>query len=151
MRPGTPAGHAEAAPKTKTVCCAAAGTAGGLGSLACVTSMILTGLGAGTAAAATGMAGMSSRGSTAHGLLGALLRAGPGLLIASIVLITVAFALRRLAAAAAASAAGAVLYAGMYGQQNPAVMYASIAVGYATWAGLYLWTRNQRTRRGETM
>lgn len=30
--------------------------------------------------------------------------------------------------------AGAVAYAGMYAQPSPAVMYASIAAGYLTWA-----------------
>jgi len=147
MTAATPAGRAEGTSRTKTVCCAAAGAAGGLGSLACGASMALAAAGVGTSAAVTGMAGMTGRGTTAHGLLGVLLRAGPGLLIASVLLVTVAFALRRLLAAAGAFAAGAVLYGGMYGQSSPVVMYASIGVGYTTWAGLYLWTRTRRTRR----
>ncbi len=143
MTARTPAEPAEQAPRTKTVCCAAAGAAGGLGSLACATSMILAGLGAGASAASTGMAGMEQPGSTPHGLLGLLRQAGPALLIASIVLVTVALALRRPAAAAPALLAGAVLYAGMYSQSNAAVMYTAIAVGYTAWAALFLWTRKR--------
>lgn len=78
----------------------------------------------------------------AHGLLGLLIRVGPGLLIASAVLIALAFALRRPGATVPALLAGAVLYAGMYAQPSRTVMYASIAAGYAGWAVLYLWVRN---------
>jgi hypothetical protein len=50
-------------------------------------------------------------------------------------LVTSAFALtRRPVTAVPALAAGAVAYAGMYAQPSPAVMYASIAAGYLTWA-----------------
>jgi len=141
MTASTPAGHREATSRTKTACRAAVGAAGGLGSLACGASMVAAAAGAGGSAAVAGMAGMSGRGATAHGLLGVLLRAGPGLLIVSVLLVTAAFALRRLAAAGGALLAGAVLYGGMYGQSSPAVMYASLAVGYSAWAGLYLRTR----------
>jgi hypothetical protein len=59
--------------------------------------------------------------------------------------VTAAFALtRRPVTAIPALVAGAVLYAGMYAQNSPPVMYASIAVGYLTWAALPLWV----TRRG---
>src|SRR6266851_828002 len=119
MTAATPAGRAEGTSRTKTVCCAAAGTAGLLGSLACGASMALAAAGVGASAAVTGMAGMNGRAATARGLEGVLLR-------------TAAFALRR-PAAAGAVLAGAVLYGGMYGQSSPAVMYASIATGYATW------------------
>lgn len=97
--------------------------------------------GPGASATAAGMAGMSSPGGTHAGRLGALIRIGPGLLIASIVLVAGAFALRHPPAAVPAVVAGAVLYAGMYAQANLAVMYASIAVGYAAWTGLFLWLR----------
>jgi hypothetical protein len=143
MTASTPAQPAEQAPRTKTVCCAAAGAAGGLGSLACAISMILAGLGAGASATSAGMAGMGQPGSTPHGLLGLLRHAGPALLIASIVLVAVALALRRSAAAVPALLAGAVLYAGMYSQSNAAVMYTAIAVGYTAWAALFLWARKR--------
>ncbi len=141
MTARTPAGPAERPPRTKTVCCAAAGAAGGLGSLACAISMILAGLGVGASAASAGMAGMDQPGSTPRGLLGLLRHAGPALLIASIVLVAVALALRRPATAFPALLAGAVLYVGMYSQSNAAVMYTAIALGYTAWAGLFLWTR----------
>lgn len=54
---------------------------------------------------------------------------------------SVAFALRRPVAAVPAVLAGAVLYAGMYTQSNQALMYGSIAVGYAAWIGTHLWVR----------
>jgi hypothetical protein len=142
MPPGPGAARA-----ARTACRTAAGTAGLLGSLACGASMVAAAAGAGGSAAAAGMAAMSGRGATAHGLLGVLLRAGPGLLIASVLLVTAAFALRRLIAAGGALLAGAVLYGGMYGQSSPAVMYASFAVGYPAWAGLYLWTRTRPAGR----
>ena len=103
--------------------------------------MVLAAAGAGASATAAGMAGMSTSGGTHPGLLGALIRIGPGLLIASVVLVTAAFALRHRLAAAPALLAGAVMYAGMYAQANQAAMYASITVGYAAWTGLYLWLR----------
>ena len=61
-------------------------------------------------------------------------------------LVTAAFALGpRRQAAIPAVLAGAVLYAGMYAQTDPAVMYAAIAVGYTTWSALYLWARRANT------
>ena len=122
----------------------AAGAAGVAGSVACAASMVLAAAGVGASATAAGMVGMSSHGGTHPGLLGALIRIGPGLLIASIVLVAGAFALRHPPAAVPAVVAGAVLYAGMYAQANLAVMYASIAVGYAAWTGLFLWLRARR-------
>ena len=135
VKPGQrPAGKSAA----KATCCAAIGLAG---SLACATSMVLVALGVGASAAAAGMASMNQPARPQHGLLGLLIRIGPALLIASIVLVTVAFALRRPQAAAPALLAGAVLYVGMYAQSNQAIMYGSIAVGYAAWIGTYLWVR----------
>ena len=118
-----------------------AGALGVLGSMACTASMIAAAVGVGGAAAATSMAGMTGTGSGhAGGALGALVRIGPGLIVASVLLVTVAFALsRRPVTAIPALVAGAVLYAGMYAQDSVPVMYASIAVGYLTWAALALW------------
>ena len=118
-----------------------AGALGVLGSMACTASMIAAAVGVGGAAAATSMAGMTGTGS-GHpgGALGALVRIGPWLIVASALLVTAAFALtRRPVTAIPALAAGAVLYAGMYAQNSLPVMYASIAVGYLTWAALALW------------
>jgi len=131
-----------------------AGGLGVAGSAACAASMIGVGVGVGVgvgagAAAASGMAAMSGTGPGApDGLLGVLLRIGPGLLVVSVLLVTAAFALsRRRLAAVPALLAGAVLYAGMYAQPDLAVMYAGIAVGYPAWAGLYLWVRLPHPRR----
>lgn len=129
----------------RAACCALAGTAGVAGSVAgsvaCMVSMGLVAVGVGSSAAAAGMAGMSTSGDTPSGLLGALVRIGPVLLIVSIVLVTVAFALWRPLGAVPALIAGVIMYAGMYAQPSLAVMYASLALGYATWIGLFLWLR----------
>ena len=63
----------------------------------------------------------------------------------SALLVTAAFTLtRRPVTAIPALLAGAVLYAGMYAQNSLPVMYASIAVGYLTWAALALWAARPR-------
>jgi len=108
--------------------------------MACTASMIAAAVGVGGAAAATSMAGMTSTG-PGHpgGVLGVLVRIGPWLIVASVLLVTSAFALtRRPATAIPALLAGAVLYAGMYAQNSLAVRYASIGAGYLTWAALAL-------------
>ena len=118
-----------------------AGALGVLGSMACTASMIAAAVGVGGAAAATSMAGMTATG-PGHpgGTLGALVRLGPWLIVTSALLVTAAFALtRRPLTAIPALIAGAVLYAGMYAQNSLPVMYASIAIGYLTWAALALW------------
>jgi hypothetical protein len=74
-------------------------------------------------------------------LLQTLHRISPALLIASMVLVAGAFAMRRRAAVLPALLAGAVLYVSVHGQADPAVMYAGMAIGYGGWLGLYLWTR----------
>lgn len=112
--------------------------------LACCLPAVLVILGIG----ASGAAGM---GHGAHGtgdsrgwlaaLLEALHRISPVLLIASVVLVAAAFALRRRAAVLPALLAGAVLYVSVHGQTDPVVMYAGMAVGYGIWIGLYYWTR----------
>lgn len=126
-----------------------AGALGAAGSVACGISMILIAAGVGASAAASGMAAMSGTGAGApQGMLGVLLRAGPWLLVVSVLLVTAAFALtRRPAAAIPAVAAGAGLYAGMYRQASLPVMYASIAAGYTAWIALYLWARGGHRRR----
>jgi hypothetical protein len=122
---------------------------GAAGSLACGVSMILLAAGIGASATATGMSSMT-RHTAAHGLLGTLARIGPGLLAASVLLVTVAFALtHRPLAAAPALLAGAVLYIGMYAQTSQAVMFVSIAAGYLTWLVLFLWVR--RDHRATTV
>jgi hypothetical protein len=96
----------------------------------------------GGAAAAKGagssMAGMSGMGSSSSsggaasrypGWLDALIRFGPEILVISVVLLTLAVALRRPAAAVPALVGGAILYLGMYGQQNLAVMYVAMIIG----------------------
>lgn len=112
--------------------------------LACCLPAILVALGAGASAIA-GVGHGAHGGGRSQGWLAALLdvlhRISPGLLIGSIVLVAVAFAIRRPAAVLPALAAGVVLYLSVHGQTDPAVMYAGMALGYGTWMGLYLWTR----------
>jgi hypothetical protein len=74
-------------------------------------------------------------------VLGILVTIGPELLVVSVLLVTVSLALRRRIAAIPALVAGALLYWGMYAQGSDALMYATIAVGYAIWAATYAWTR----------
>lgn len=142
----------------------AAGVAGTCGSLACIASMVLPLVGVAGAGVASGaqagggsMAGMAGMGpapaeravaasgaaapSHAGGVLGFLVTIGPELLVVSILLVTVSLALRRRVAALPAPFAGALLYWGMYAQGSDALMYATIAVGYAIWAATYAWTR----------
>jgi hypothetical protein len=126
---------------------ATAGTAGLLGSALCASSMTLVSVGIGVSSAATGMAAMSGATGTHPGLLGLLLRAGPGLLVASVLLISSAFALKRPLAAGPALITGAVLYWGMFRQQRLTVMYLTIALGYTVWAALFLWARSSGRRR----
>lgn len=130
-----------------------AGVLGLVGTIACGTSMVLVAVGVGTSAAATGMAAMSGTGPDApHGVLGVLLRIGPWLLVASVLLVTAAFALgRRPASALPALLAGALLYAGMYAQPDLTVMYAAIAAGYTAWGALYLWVRRARPSTVRTL
>jgi hypothetical protein len=88
--------------------------------------MIAAAVGVGGAAAA-GMAGITGMTATgpghSGGVLGALVRIGPWLIVAAALLVGAAFALtRRPVTAIPALAAGAVLYAGMYAQNNLPVM-----------------------------
>lgn len=112
--------------------------------LACCLPAILVALGLGASAVAgTGHGAHrtgAARGAAAT-VLDELHRISPILLIASIVLVAVAFALRRRAAVLPALAAGAVLYLSVHAQSDPVVMYVGMALGYGAWLGLYLWTR----------
>lgn len=137
------------AARNKTRWAAAAGALGAVGSVTCAGSMaaILVTAGVGAAGASTSMAAMA--GSTRHltGFLGAMNTAGPAILVVSMVLVAVSFALRRPLAGAVVLLAGGVLYWGMYGQTSIAVMYVSLAIGFAVWVATYFWSR--RTRRAE--
>ncbi|WP_234812215.1 hypothetical protein [Mycolicibacter longobardus] len=112
--------------------------------LACCLPAILVALGAG-ASAAGGVGHAAHGGAQSQGWFAAVLdvlhRISPGLLLASIVLVAVAFAMRRRAAILPALVAGVVLYLSVHGQTDPAVMYAGMALGYGAWIALYLWTR----------
>ncbi len=112
-----------------------AGGVGLLGSLTCIGTMLLAIAGIGAAA---GMAGMRA-GDPRHasGVLGALLNAGPAILVVSTVAIAVAFAIRRSIAVLPALAGGALLYWGMYGQGDLMVMYGAIVAGLAIWVATY--------------
>ena len=127
-----------------------AGALGVLGSAACAVSMILAAAGAGGSAAGASMAAMTATGPAVAGsVLGALIRSGPWLLLTSVLLVTAAFALsRRPVTALPALLAGGVLYAGMYAQSSPPVMYAGIAVGYLAWAALAHWVRTAGRNHG---
>ncbi len=81
------------------------------------------------------------------GLLGVLVTIGPELLVVSVLLVAVSFALRRPVAALPALIAGALLYWGMYSQASVVVMYVTIVVAYLAWAAIYVWNRT-RPRRG---
>ncbi|MEB3031155.1 hypothetical protein [[Mycobacterium] nativiensis] len=112
--------------------------------LGCCLPAILVALGAGASAAA-GMGHAAHGGDEAQGwfaeVLGMVHRISPVLLIVSIALVAVAFAMRRRAAVLPALLAGVVLYFSVHGQSDPIVMYAGMALGYAAWFALYLWTR----------
>lgn len=114
--------------------------------LACCLPAILVAVGAGASAAggvghAAHGAGESRGGFAA--LLDMLHRVSPVLLIVSIALVAVAFAMRRRAAVLPALIAGIVLYLSVHGQTDPTVMYVGMVLGYGAWIGLYLWTRRR--------
>lgn len=111
------------------------------GTLLCSLSMTAAAVGlfaAGGAAAAQG--GMAGMGAGDHGGSGAgaahnpewlnvLLRLGPEILVVSLLLIAASVALRRRWATLPALGGGLILYLGMYGQPNLALMYGAIFVG----------------------
>lgn len=119
-------------------------TAGTLGGIACSGTMILAAAGVIGAAGASGatsmsMAGMGHDSTRGGGVVSRfLLDNGPTILVVSIVLVTLALALRGRAASVAATFVGAAMYWGMYVQADGTIMYVTIAVGLITWLGLIL-------------
>lgn len=118
---------------------------GFLGGIACSAAMVLAAVGVIGAATAGGWSSLSSmagmgRASTPGGrsLSRFLLDNGPTILVVSIVLVTLALALRRRPAAVGAALVGAVMYWGMYMQGAVTIMYVTIAAGLITWLGLVL-------------
>jgi len=112
--------------------------------LGCCLPAILVALGAGASAAA-GMGHAAHGAGPSGGWFAAtvevLHRISPVLLVASILLVAAAFAMRRRATVLPALAAGVVLYLSVHAQTDPVVMYAGMALGYGAWIALYLWTR----------
>ncbi|HEX7321492.1 MAG TPA: hypothetical protein VF299_00950 [Mycobacterium sp.] len=141
-----------AAGKTAARCGAAGVFAALTCTLGCCLPAILVALGVGGSSTA-GMAGMNHPNGEPHGALGAALdllhRVSPSLLIASIILVAGAFALRRPTTVIPALLAGVVLYASVHAQSDPAIMYAGMAVGYVAWLGLFLWTRDRPDSHAE--
>lgn len=122
------------------------GLFGVMGCILCLISMVIPVVGAiGSASAAAGMASMgrlSSTGpqsaATPSGPLGFLLHFGPEILGVSILLVALSLGLRQKILAVPALAAGALLFWGMYGQRDSAMMYTTLGVAFAVWATLYV-------------
>ena len=114
--------------------------------------LVAAGAAAGTKAisgASDGMAGvnnMSGSSAAPAAWLQALIGYGPKLLVLSIVLIVLAFAIQRSRWTVAAAVGGVILYAGMYVQQSLAVMYASIVVGFALFIVAAIGLRRRQAR-----
>jgi len=125
-----------------------AGLLGIGGTLACTVAMTLPAIGVGAAGGMAAMSGASAN--TQGGFLGFLLEYGPLILLVSVALVTIGFALRRPLATGPSLAAGAVLYWGMYAQGNYFVMYVSLALGFAAWAAIYRWTLSGQQSTGES-
>jgi len=111
-------------------------------------AMTLPAIGVGAAGGMAAMSGASAN--TQGGFLGFLLEYGPLILLVSVALVTIGFALRRPRAAVPSLAAGAVLYWGMYAQASYLVMYVSLALGFAAWAAIYRWTLSGQQSTGES-
>lgn len=137
------------------------GIVGVLGTLACISAMVLAAIGiAGVGASAVGagasMAGMStgSQGQATSGqatsILAFLLQAGPTILPVSIGAFTLSLAIRQWAAAIPVLLAGGVIYWGMYGQQRLTVMYVTMVLGLLGWAAVFLWVRGLPQRRASS-
>lgn len=116
-------------------CCTAAGVAG---SALCSFAMVAAAVGlfatAGTTAAgSSSMAGMGSAQpagrARARVALHAIVRFGPEILVASLLLLALGVGLRRRWALLPAALGGVVLYVGMYVQSSLTWMYVAIAVG----------------------
>jgi len=78
-----------------------------------------------------------------------LIQAGPMLLLASVVVMAVAVALRARLAVLAALVAGGLLYWGIYVQVSVGVTYVAIAFGLATWLAVIAWTKLRPRPRPE--
>ena len=126
------------------------GALGLVGGLLCSVSMVTASVGLVAAAGASvgAMAGMSGTGHAAPSsatsapirvVVGFLISWGPLILIVSIAAMCLALWTRLKAAAVGALLAGTLLYWGMYGQANVAVMYATIAIGMVAWLSAYIW------------
>ena len=123
--------------RLKSSAAALAATVGVGGSALCSFGMVAAAVGlfatAGARAAHTSMAGMGTATSPgSSGLpawLDAIVRFGPEILMASLLLVVAGVALRRRGAAVPAVVGGVVLYVGMYVQNNLFVMYVAIGVG----------------------
>ncbi len=126
-----------------------AGVVALLGAATCSLSMVLAvvaGVGAAAAAGAGSMSGMSGMGGgTAQqpALLALLVQAGPVILIASVIGMSVSVMLRTRPGALPVLIAGSVLYWGMYLQPSGPVMYGAIVAGLGTWAAVIGWTNRQ--------
>ena len=128
-----------------------------VGGLLCSVSMVSVSVGLIAAAGASvgAMAGMSGTGRGAPSsatsapievAVGFLISWGPLILIVSIAAMCLALWRRRKAAAAGALLAGTLLYWGMFGQANLAVMYATMAIGMLAWVSAYIWATGWRFR-----
>jgi hypothetical protein len=101
-----------------------------------------------TAANFSSMAGMGSARSAARqepGWLHAIIRFGPEILVASLVLVALGVGVRRRGALVPVALGGAVLYVGMYIQSSLIWMYVAIAVGTALLLIAYVLSLRART------
>ena len=152
----SPGEHSEAGAGSRlATCCSVVGIGG---SILCSISMVAAAVGlfaSSGAVAAKGagssMAGMSGTGpgsTPSHGpgwpgtLWVFLIRFGPEILIVSIIILTIAVALRRREAAIPALLGGVILYAGMYAQPILAWMYVAMVVGTSLLLLAYLASRH---------
>lgn len=125
-----------------------AGVAALVGAATCSVTMVLAvvasvGAAAAGAGAMSGMSGTGSSGVQQPGLLGVLVQAGPAILLASVVVMIVAVALRARIAVLPVLVAGGLLFGGMYLQSSAIVMYGAIVLGLATWLAVIVWTSRQ--------
>ena len=124
------------------------GTIGVLGALICMGTMVLAAIGIAGAGAGAVMVGMS-KGSAEQvngsqstgGFLNTLLQAGPMILIFSIIVFALSLVLRNWLAASTALMVGSVMYWGMYGQPDLAVMYLTMGLSLLGWFGIFMYVR----------
>lgn len=124
------------------------GTIGVLGALVCMGTMVLAAIGFVGAGAGAVMGGMS-RGSAVQvngsqatsSFLNTLLQAGPQLLIFFVIVFALSFALRSWLATSTALVVGGVMYWGMYGQSDLAVMYLTMGLSLLGWLAIFMYVR----------